>query len=275
LPGSDDFSDGEKTRLKYFKGGEHMKKILVILLFGFLFLPPSFAQPPFGPRLQPGDLKVVQLEMRPDPVREGQRVSFEAIVSNLSQHPWKVSLFIKDKDEVVSAVYDIRLRPGDNRIDFPQSHYKFSRDESCFTVEVDIERTRRPVDVGKEFCARRTPRGWTMASLRVGPLFVEDLDMNPDPVRPGQEIRFKARLRNDGGPIRADIRIQDRDQVVIQLNDVFLPRGHSEFQFPYTRYQFQRFDHCFTVIVDVERTPHRADAAREFCAKPFGWSLRP
>ena len=29
------------------------------------------------------------------------------------------------------------------------------------------------------------------------------------------------------------------------------------------------------VIADVERTPYRMDAAREFCAKPYGWSLRP
>jgi len=27
--------------------------------------------------------------------------------------------------------------------------------------------------------------------------------------------------------------------------------------------------------VDVERTPYRVDAAREFCARPFGWSLKP
>jgi hypothetical protein len=252
-----------------------MKKIFVIPLLVFLFCSPSFAQLPFGPRLQAGDLKVVQLEMSPDPVREGQQVSFEAIVSNLSRHSGKVGLFIKDKDEVVAAVYDIRIKPGDNRIDFPQSNYRFSRNEYCFTVEVDIERTKRPMDVAKEFCVRKTQRGWTMASLRVGPLFVEDLDMHPDPISPGQEVRFRAKLRNDGGPIRADLRIQDHDQVVVQLNDVYLPRGHSEFQFPYTRYQFQRFDHCFTVIVDVERTPHRVDAAREFCAKPFGWSLRP
>lgn len=252
-----------------------MKRILVIVWLGFLFVSPSFAQTPPGPRLQPDDLRVVQLEMSPDPVREGQRVSFQAVVANLSRHPWRVDLFIKDRDEVVAEVYDVRLRPGDNRVDFPQSNYRFSRNEYCFTVEVDIERTRRPVDVAKEFCARRTLRGWTMASFRIGPLFVEDLDMHPDPVNPGQEVRFRATLRNDGRPIRADIRIQDRDQVVVQLNDAFLPRGRSEFQFPYTRYQFQRFDHCFTITVDVERTPHRVDAAREFCAKPFGWSLRP
>ncbi len=260
-----------------------MKKIVVIMLLGFLVCfsssaqgqPEKFIEKFIGSRLQPGDLRVLQLEMNPDPVREGQRLGFNAVISNLSQYSGRVSLFIKDRDEVVTAIYDVHLRPGENRVIFPQANYRFSRSDHCFTVEVDIEQTRRTIDVAKEFCALKTARGWTMTTPRVGPLFVEDLDMNPDPVNPGQEVRFRARLRNDGRPIRADIRIQDRDQIVAQLNDAFLPRGRSEFVFPYTRYQFQRFDHCFTIIVDVERTPYRLDAAREFCAKPFGWSLRP
>jgi hypothetical protein len=258
-------------------------RILVILLLGFLFLFPSWVQSQpdkyferlLGPTLQAGDLRVLQLEMNPDPVRQGQWVSFQVTVSNLSRNSGRVNLFIKDKDEVVAAVQDVVLRPGDNRVVFPQTNYRFQRQEYCFTVEVDIERSRRPVDLAREFCARRTLQGWTMASHRVGPLFVEDLDMHPDPVRPGQEIRFRARLRNDGGPVRVNLKIQDHDQVVVQLNDVLLPHGVADFSFPFARYQFQRFDHCFTVIVDVERTPHRVDAAREFCAKPYGWSLTP
>jgi len=259
------------------------KRISVILLLGFLFFVPTLVQSQpdkflerlLGPMLQPGDLRILQLEMTPDPVREGEWVSFQAVVSNLSRHPGRVSLFIKDRDEVVAAVHDIAIRSGDNRIAFPQTRYRFHRQESCFTVEVDIERNRRPVDLAKEFCARRTYQGWSMRAPRVGPLFIEDLDMSPDPVRPGQEVRFRARLRNDGGPLRVDLRIQDRDQIVTQLNDVLLQSGHSEFLFPYTRYQFQGFDHCFTVMVDVERTPYRVDAAKEFCAQPLGWTLRP
>jgi hypothetical protein len=176
---------------------------------------------------------------------------------------------------VVAAVEDVDLRPGENRIVFPQTRYRFHRQDSCFTVEVDIERSKRPIDLAREFCARRTNQGWSMRAPRVGPLFVEDLDVLPDPVVHGQEARFRAKLRNDGRPLRVDLRIQDRDQVVTRLDDVALPRGSSVFVFPHTRYQFQRFDHCFTVIVDVERTPFRLDAAREFCAKPYGWSLKP
>jgi hypothetical protein len=44
-------------------------------------------------------------------------------------------------------------------------------------------------------------------------------------------------LRNDGSPVRANLRIQDRDQVVAQLNEVLLPHGAFDFFFPFTRYQ--------------------------------------
>ena len=47
-----------------------------------------------------------------DPVREGQGVRFQAVISNLSRHLGRVSLFVKDKDEVVAAVEDVSLRPG-------------------------------------------------------------------------------------------------------------------------------------------------------------------
>ena len=258
-------------------------RILVTLSLGFLFIFSSYAQSQpdkgfgrsYGEGGRSGDLRVLQLEMDPDPVREGQPVSFEAVVSNLSRHSGRVSFYIKDRDEVVAAVEDVSLRPGDNRIAFPQTRYRFHRQDSCFTVEVDIERSRKPIDLAKEFCARRTDQGWSMRAPRKGSLFVENLRMVPDPVQPGQEVRFRAKIRNDGNPIRANIRIQDRDQVVAQLNDASLNHGTFDYWFLQTPHKFQRLDHCFTVVVDVERTPHRVDAAREFCAKPYGWSLRP
>lgn len=259
------------------------KRHLIVILLGLLFLFPSFAQSQpdrileklFEPKIHSDDLKVLELEMNPDPVREGEWVSFQALILNRFRYSARVRLLVKDRDEVVTAVDDVLLKRGNNRIFFPQSRYRFSRNENCFTVEVDIERTRRPVDLAKEFCARRTYQGWSMKAPRVGPLFVEDMYFAPDPAIPGQDVRFRVRLRNEGIPVRADIRIQDRDQIITRLNDVILHRGDYDFLFPNTRYQFQRFDHCFTVIVDVERTPYRVDSTREFCARPYGWTLRP
>ncbi len=261
-----------------------MKRMPFILL-GVLFLIPTIVQSQperiferfqdrFGPKIHPRDLQIVQLEISPDPVREGQPINFRAVISNHSKFSNRVNLFVKDRDEVITSIYDVYLQPGQNRIVFPPSHYRFSKYEHCFTVEVDIEQTRSLVDLAKDFCAQRTLYGWSLKAPRFGPIFAEDLDMVPDPARPGQEIRFRVRLRNEGRPLRANIRIQDKDEVVVQLEEVFLPRGHSEHYFPHVRYSFQRFDHCFTVIVDIERTPYRVDAAREFCAKPLSWTLK-
>ena len=274
-----------------------MKKGSIIIVLGLLFLFPSFVLSqadkvleqildkfaPRGrteeerpaPQIRADDLRVLQLEMSPDPVRQGQWASFHATISNLSHRPGRVSLLVKDRDEVITEVKDILLQSGHNRISFPQTYYRFSRSDHCFTIEVDIERTKRPIDLVQEFCARRTQQGWTLTEVGVGPFFVEELEMIPDPVSPGQEVRFRVRIRNGGRPCRADIQIQDRDQVVVRLDNVSVPRGYVEYQFPNTRYLFQRFDHCFTVVVDVERTPYRIDSAREFCAKPLGWTLRP
>jgi hypothetical protein len=263
-----------------------MKKYTIMVMIGCLFLIPALAQAQVDKRIDrflqrresiihPENLKIVELEFSPDPVREGQRVSFQITLENDSRYSMRITLTIKDRDEIISEARDVQINPGKNRIDFPATDYRFSRSDYCFTVEADIEHNRRPIDSVKEFCAQRTRSGWTMRDRGIGPLYVEDLDMNPDPVTPGQEIRFQVRLRNDGRPIRGDIRIQDKDQVVVQVENVSIPRGYSNFQFPYTRYSFQRFDHCFTVLVDFERTPYPIDAAREFCAKPMGWTLRP
>jgi len=125
-----------------------------------------------------------------------------------------------------------------------------------------------------EFCPRRSPAGWSTNDRGVGQLDVEELLMSPDPVTPGQEVRFMVRLRNDGRPVRGNIRIQDRDQVVVQTDSVNIPRGLTDFQLPRSQYTFQRMDTCFTVSVDVDRTPYPVDASKEYCADPTAWTLK-
>ena len=263
-----------------------MKKWGMIVLIGCLFVVPSLVQAQadkllerfFGreeSRIRPEDLSVLQLEISPDPVRQGQRVTFRVTISNGSRYSGRVTLAIKDKDEIISEVRDAPLRPGDNQIDFPESSYRFSRSDHCFTVEADIERTRSPIDAAKEFCAKNTNLGWTLSDKGMGPLFVEELGIYPDPATPGQDVQFRAKVRNDGRPIRGTIRIQDKDQVVAQVENVSIPGGYTEFQFPKSQYTSQRVDTCFTVLVDFEGTAYPVDASREFCPKPMGWTLRP
>lgn len=176
---------------------------------------------------------------------------------------------------------DILLQPGPNRINFPETGYRFGRHEHCFVVEVDIERTRRPVDIAKELCARRVNGSWTLSRLEggIGPFLIESLDMRPDPVKPDQKVRFWVKLRNDGSPIRADIRIQNRGEIITQVTEVLIQESYGEYLLPQTVFPFERFEPCFTVIVDSGRTPHRFDSKRDFCAKAYGhplkWTLKP
>jgi hypothetical protein len=235
--------------------------------------------PPPPPRILPGELRALDLDMSPDPVHEGQNVRFRMKIANASPHSGRVNLFIRDRDEIVAAANNILLRPGQNQIEFPHMGYRFRHQEHCFLVEVDIERTRSPIDVARKFCARRTQVGWTLAEVRIGPFFVKNLDMHPVPVFPREEVRFKVNLDNGGSPVRANLWIQDRNEVVTRLEGVTIRPGPGEYQFPPMRYAFQRNDHCFVVFLDVERTSYKVDAQRGFCAKPLGkgrgWTLNP
>jgi len=271
-----------------------VKRVHPLTKFGFIILctiifygcaadiaisPRPEGPPPPPPKILPEDLRVVDLGMYPDPVREGQRIRFILTVTNRSPHSRRIHLFIRDRDQLVAEAYDILLQLGNNRIEFAATGYQFSRQEHCFEVEVDIERTRRPIDVAKRFCVQRTTMGWTLSGPSIGPLFVEDLEMYPDPASPRQEVRFKVKLRNDGKMVRANIYIQDRDEIVSKLEDVPIPPGHREYQFPYAGYSFQQLDRCFIVVVGVEKKLYQIDAARQFCARymirPPGWTLQP
>jgi|GEM_PF-466145 len=264
-----------------------MRKIFWVIVMGLVLVGPGFAQGQVdkiidrffekgeGGGVLARDLRVLELEFLRDPVLEGERVGFRVTIVNDSRRSGRVSLLIKDRDEVVNEARGVAIRPGENRIDFPERHYRFSRADVCFTVEVDIEGRRRPLVAAKEFCARRTFSGWTLSDKGVGPIYVEELEMLPDPAVPGQEIRFRVKLRNDGRPVRGSLRIQDKDEVIAQVDNVLMPRGIAEFQFPFTRYAFQRSDRCFTVVVNIEGTSYPVDAAKEFCARRTfsGWTL--
>ena len=255
-----------------------MKQRGRIILVAFLILLPGFVQSQPArpePRTRPEALQILQLEMLPDPVREGQQIRFGLTLFNRTSISGRANIFIKDQDEVVTEARGIFLQPGNNRVDFPSTGYRFTRREHCFTVEVDIAGTRRPVDFARDFCAQRVYGGWTMSQATIGPFLVENLEMYPDPAKPRQEVRFKARLKNSGTPVRANIRLQDRDETVTSIGNVWLEPGSVEFQFPNTGYFLQRFDHCFTVVVEVEGKPYNAETTRELCAKPQGWTMRP
>ena len=78
-----------------------MKKWGMIVLIGCLFVVPSLAQAQVDKmidrflqkgeqrgeeRIRPEDLRIVQMEFSPDPIRQGQQASFRITIANDSRH---------------------------------------------------------------------------------------------------------------------------------------------------------------------------------------------
>jgi hypothetical protein len=105
-----------------------MRKFVWTLAVGCLFVVPVLAQAQVDKMidrfLQKGeqreervrfrDLSIVQIEFSPDPIREGQRVAFRIAVLNEARHAGRVTLAVRDKDEVITEARDILLQPGEN-----------------------------------------------------------------------------------------------------------------------------------------------------------------
>jgi hypothetical protein len=249
----------------------------------------SAAVPPPAPRLLPEDLRVNELTISPDPVRTGQQVAFGVTVHNRSSWSGRVRLQIRDRDEMAVEASDVQIRPGANRLELPRSGYRFNREDHCFTVLVDIEGTWRPVDLARQFCAGRTEGGWTLSQAappppppppapRIHPedLRVNELTMSPDPARTSQEVRFGVTVHNRSSwSGRVRLLIRDRDEAVVEANDMQIQPGSNRLELPWTGYRFNREDHCFTVLIDIEGTWRPLDLARQFCAgrTQGGWTL--
>jgi hypothetical protein len=112
-------------------------------------------------------LQVVDLDMTPDPVTEGQRIGqFRIYLRADSTGECATQLHVRDGDEIVASERVYRLRPGTNEIRIePDNRYHFRRKEHCFQVVANIERSNRPVDGKKRFCARNIGGGrWSLAN---------------------------------------------------------------------------------------------------------------
>ncbi len=114
-------------------------------------------------------LRVVDLDMSPDPIADGQRISsFRVNLRSEGRSNCEARLQVRETqgNDLIASERLYRLRPGANRIDVePDSRYRFSREEHCFNVAINIENTWRPVDAERRFCARRVgDRRWSLKS---------------------------------------------------------------------------------------------------------------
>ncbi len=119
--------------------------------------PPVFCSPPHR-------LKILDLGMVPDPVRQGQRIQLWAVTLQSDYNgECRTLLGVRDRDQVVGKEFEYLIRPGLGRYTFQaEPGYRFQAQEHCFQVLVNIGNTWKPIDAARVFCARRGPGGWSL-----------------------------------------------------------------------------------------------------------------
>jgi hypothetical protein len=111
-------------------------------------------------------LEVVDLDMSPDPIGEGQRIN-RWLVRLRADGSGECRTVVRIREaggDEIGRERAYRLRPGMNAIEVePHERYRFGRNEHCFQVVADIAGTARPVDAARRFCARQIAgRRWSM-----------------------------------------------------------------------------------------------------------------
>jgi hypothetical protein len=112
-------------------------------------------------------LQVVDLDMSPDPISDGQRVrEWRVRVRADERTQCQTTLQIREtpSNELVGRDRVYRLRGGTNEIEVESGEgYRFSRNEHCFVVLANIEGAGRPIDAARRFCAVQIGgRRWTL-----------------------------------------------------------------------------------------------------------------
>jgi hypothetical protein len=116
--------------------------------------------------------------------------------------------------------------------------------------------------------------GWARCG-RNAQLEVVDLNMYPDPVSSGDRIeRFRVSIRSDARTdceTRVQIRETQGGDLIGRDSKYRLRRGVNRIEIePEGRYRFNRQEHCFVVVADLEGNWWPLDAVRKYCARRTG-----
>lgn len=122
-------------------------------------------------------------------------------------------------------------------------------------------------------------RGWSLCGRNTN-LRVVDLNILPDPVTEGQQVRsWQVDLRADtDGECATTVQIQERPgNITVGTKRIYYlrPGSNTITVQPDGRYRFKQARHCFAVIADVDETPRAIDASGNFCAtrQGNGWTI--
>ena len=108
-------------------------------------------------------LNIEDLDVSPDPIVEGTRIrSWKVRVRFDGNRECETEISIREGGDTVAQVRRVMIKPGITELDLrPSESFRFRGREHCFTVQVDLEGSKREVDAARKFCAQQRP-AWSM-----------------------------------------------------------------------------------------------------------------
>lgn len=108
-------------------------------------------------------IAIEDLDMRPDPVIEGQRVRTWKLTLRFSgRGECETNIYVREGNNIAGALRNYTIHNGMNEIEIPANDgFRFRGKQACFNVQVDLDGSRRPVDAEKKFCATQRVM-WSM-----------------------------------------------------------------------------------------------------------------
>ena len=117
-------------------------------------------------------LHIQDLDMSPDPLVEGRRVSaWRVRIQFEGRRECQTDVLVREGNNIVGHVRNYNMRPGVNQIEVPaRESFRFRGRELCLNVQVDLDGSRQQVDADRRFCARQQNKhsSRTMWSMREG-----------------------------------------------------------------------------------------------------------
>lgn len=112
----------------------------------------------------PHRLRIVDLDMAPDPVRNGQPIDLWRITI---QSDWdgecSTALTVRDQNEVAGRGQAETIVPGRAVYTIPAlPDYRFQRQDACFQVEANVGGRYTRIEAQRTFCVHARPRGWSL-----------------------------------------------------------------------------------------------------------------
>lgn len=109
-------------------------------------------------------------------------------------------------------------------------------------------------------------------------LNIQDLDMSPDPVGEGQQIRtWKVRVNfTSQRDCETDVIVREGNNIVGHLRNYKMHAGVNDIEIPAAdKFRFRGRELCLNVQVDLDGSRQQIDADRRFCARQRTvWSMR-